>query len=348
MHRGMKAVVQHAFGGPEVLRLVDIAVPALGADDVLVRVHAVSINRTLDLAVREGSYVRRPKLPHILGVDPSGVIEAVGCNVRDRKPGDRVFVNLFIPTDDLSAPLVREVGRVFLLGVDIWGGYAEQVCVPAAVTHPIPDDVSFHDATVIARHSPTALNLIENRGHVAPGSFVLVMGAAGGLGSAAVQIAKLNGARVIAAAGSDDRVAAACALGAEFGVNYRRQDLVAEVLRLTGGQGVDLVCENVGDPLLWRQAFDAMAAGARLVTAGAHAGDEVTLSLRRLYLRRLQIIGDGSQAPDGIERAFKLASEGKIVAQIDRVLPLREAAQAHVLVGQREGVGKILLDPTMG
>jgi len=344
----MKAIVQHAFGAPEVLRYEDVPAPEPGPDDVLVRVHAVSVNRTLDLAVRSGNYVRRPKLPHVLGVDPAGVIEAAGANVRDRKAGDRVFVNLFVPTDDPSAPFVREVGRVHLLGVDIWGGYAELVRVPAGNTHLVPDGLSFRDATVIARHAPTALNLVENRGRVAGGEAVLVMGAAGGLGNACVQVAKLNGATVIAAAGSDERVAAAVALGADHGINYRTQELTAEALRLTSGRGVDLVCENVGDAALWRQAFDAMAVGGRMVTAGAHAGDEVPLSLRRLYLRRLQIIGDGSEAPGGVARAFQLASEGKITAKIDRVLPLREAAQAHELVARRDGIGKVLLDPTMG
>lgn len=347
MTAAMKAIVQHAFGGPEVLKCEDIATPEPGPDDVLLRVHAVSVNRTLDLSVRAGTYVRKPKLPHILGVDPSGVIEAVGRNVATRKVGDRVFVNLFVPTTDPVAPLVREVGRVFLLGVDIWGGYAECVRVPACNTHLVPDGLSFHDATVIARHTPTALNLIENRGKVAAGEWVLVMGAAGGLGSAAVQIARLSGAKVIAAAGADGRVQAARDLGADYGINYRRQDLADEIARLTGGHGVDLVCENVGDPVLWRAAFEAMATGGRMVTAGAHAGDEVALSLRRLYLRRLQIIGDGSEAPGGIARAFELARDGKVVAKIDRVLPLREAAVAHELVAARDTLGKVLLDPTL-
>ena len=343
----MKAIVQHAFGGPEVLKFEDVATPEPGPDDVLVRVRAVSVNRTLDLAVRSGAYVRKPKLPHILGVDPSGTVEAVGRNVTDRKVGDRVFVNLFVPSNDPSAPFVREVGRVFLLGVDVWGGYAEFVRVPAGNTHLVPETLSFHDATVIARHTPTALNLVENRGKVAAGEWVLVMGASGGLGSAAVQIARLNGAKVIAAAGAKDRVEAALALGADFGIDYRKQDLAAEISKLTGGHGVDLVCENVGDPVLWRAAFESMATGGRMVTAGAHAGDEVALSLRKLYLRRLQIIGDGSEAPGGIARAFQLAGEGKVKATVDRVMPLREAAAAHELVAGRETLGKVLLDPTL-
>jgi len=344
----MKAIVQHAFGAPDVLRYEEVADPVCGPNDVLVRVHAVSVNRTLDLAVRAGTYVRRPALPHVLGVDPSGEVIAVGDKVTDRKVGDRVFASLFVPTDDPAAPQIRETGRAYLLGVDIWGGYAEVVRLPRFVTHLIPDGLSYHDATVIARHAPTAFNLVERRGEVKPGQWVLVMGASGGLGSAIVQIAKLNGARVIAAAGADSRVAAALEFGADHGVNYRTQDLGAEIARITDGYGTDLVCENVGDPPLWKAAFWSMATGARMVTAGAHASQEVPLDPRRLYLKRLQIIGDGSEAPGGVARALQFASEGKLKGRIDRVLPLSAAAEAHRLVADREGVGKIILDPTLG
>lgn len=343
----MKAIVQHDYGTPEVLRYDDVPTPTVGPDDVLIAVHAVSVNRTLDLAVRENRYLRKAKLPHILGVDPSGIVVAVGENVATRRPGDRVFVNMFVPTDDPSAIVVPEIGHTHVVGIDIWGGYADYVRVPASVTYPIPAALSFCDATVVARHGPTALNLIEHRGQVKPGEWVLVMGASGGLGSAAVQVAKINGATVIAAAGADDRVAAACRLGADHGINYRSQDLAKEVARLTDGRGVDILCENVGDPTLWEGAFNSLAVRGRMVTAGSHAGDEVKLSLKRLYLRRLQIIGDGSQAPGGLERSFALAAQGKMSALIDRVMPLAEAADAHRIVGGREGIGKIVLDPTL-
>lgn len=343
----MKAIIQHEFGGPEVLRYEEVDALPLGPGDVLLKVHAVSVNRTLDLAVRSGKYVRKAKLPHILGVDPSGIVAAVGSEVANRKSGDRVFANLFVPTADPAAIYMREVGRVFLLGVDIWGGYAEYVRVPAINTYLIPAGVTFQEATVLARHAPTALNLIEIRGGVTPGAWVLVMGAAGGIGTAAVQIAKFNGARVIAAAGGDNRVAAAIALGADFGVNYRTRSLDEEVERITEGRGVDLVCENVGDPELFPRALRSLTLGGKMVTAGAHAGGDVPLDLRRLYMKRIQIIGDGSEAPGGIDRVLKLAAEGKLTAKIDRVMPLREAAEAHRIVAGRNAVGKVLLDPTL-
>ena len=172
----MKAIMMHEFGGPEVLKYEDLPTPEVGPDDVLVKVHAVSVNRTLDLVVRENNYARTPPLPHILGVDPSGVIEAVGANVSERKVGDRVYVSLFVPSDDPDAMNLPGVGSVLFLGVNVWGGYAEYVRVPASIVQPIPDNLDFYDATVVGRHLATAINQVEGIGQVSEGDWVLVMG----------------------------------------------------------------------------------------------------------------------------------------------------------------------------
>lgn len=347
--QAMKAVVMHEFGGPEVLKYEDIGTPEPGPDDVLVEVRAVSINRTLDLIVRENRYVREPPLPHILGADPSGVIVRVGGDVTDRKVGDRVFCSVFIPTDDPAAHVsLPGLGRVNLLGVSTWGGYAQYVKVPARTVVPIPDNVSFHEASVIGRHLATATNQVEAILKVKPGDKVLVMGASGGLGSAAVQVAKWNGAEVIAAAGSGERVAAALGVGADHGINYRRQDLTEEVMRITGGTGVNAVCENVADPELFRKALYAMAHGATLATAGNASGNiEVPLDIRRLYLFQLHIVGDPREQPGGLAKAFARAGEGGVKTVIDSVLPLSQAAEAHRRVAERGAVGKVILDPTL-
>jgi len=341
----MKASVQNEFGGPDVLQIEDLPDPQPGPDDVVIAVQAVSVNRTLDLAVRGGTYLRRPPLPHVLGVDPSGVIVEVGSNVTNRSVGDRVVANPFVPTDDPNAHVSREVGRMHLLGVDIWGGYAELVCIPATNTRLIPEGVSFEQATVIARHGPTALNLIENCGRLAAGETVLVMGASGGIGSMAIQISKLMEANVIAAAGRDSSLEAVVELGADAAINYSKEDITEQVERFTDGKGVDVVCENVGDPKLWPQAFQSLAVGGRLVTAGAHAGGMVQVDLKRLYFRRLQIIGDGSEAPDGFERSLSWASKGKVKGLVDRVMHFDDAPEAHRAVAERSTVGKILLTP---
>src|SRR5262249_9684169 len=205
-----------------------------GPDEVLIRVHAVSVNRTLDLAVRAGTYAFRPPLPHVLGVDPSGVVVAVGAGVREPKVGDRVV------TRQLLRSATATEGPA-ILGVHAWGGYAEHVAVPASATHPIPDGLDFVTATVVARHAPTALSMLRDVARLAPGEWVLVMGASGGLGIAGIQVAKSLGASVIAAAGADERVRAAVEVGADAGINYRAQDLTAEARRITGGRGVDVV-----------------------------------------------------------------------------------------------------------
>ena len=345
----MKAVVMREFGGPEVLKYEDVATPEVGPGDVLVEVRAVSVNRTLDLIVRENKYVRRPALPHILGVDPSGVIVAVGANVTDRKVGDRVYCSVFIPTDDPSAHLTLPgLGKVNFLGVSTWGGYAQFVKVPARTVVSIPSSVAFHDATVIGRHLATATNQVEGICQIQRGQRLLVMGASGGLGSAAIQVAKWNGAEVVAAAGTDERVAAAIRVGADHGINYRTQDLTAEVMRITGGKGVDAVCENVADPDLFRKALYSMTHGATMATAGNASGNiEVPLDIRRLYLYQLRIVGEPREQPGGLAEAFQKAGDGGVKTIIDKVFPLSRAAEGHQRVAGREGVGKVILDPTL-
>lgn len=305
---------------------------------VLIDVRAVSVNRTLDLAVRAGRYAHRPALPHVLGVDPCGVVTAVGEGVRTRKVGDRLATGPIVGTQTDGAPII--------LGVNTWGGYAQYVKIPAQVTHFIPPELDFMTAAVVARHAPLALTQLRDRAKVKPGDWVLVMGAVGGLGSIAVQAAKHLGAHVIAAAGTDARVDAARQLGADAGVNYHAQDLTAEVRRITGGAGVNVVLENEGDPELFPKAFAALTRGGRLVTAGGHAGGIVPLDVKHLYLNRITVIGDPLDTPENFELGLKLAAQGQLKVLIDHVLPLSAAAHAHEMVEARDGIGKVLLDPT--
>ena len=334
----MKAIVIHEFGAPSVMRYQDLPTPEPGPGDVLVEVHAVSVNRTLDLVVRAGRYARRVGLPHVLGVDPSGVVAKVGAGVTERKVGDRVTCMIRI-----SEPTATEPPK--LLGVNVWGGYAEYVKVPAKITRPIPDGVDFATATVVGRHAPIAFHLLRDHARLAAGEWALVMGAAGGLGSAGVQVAKYLGAKAIAAAGADSRVQAALDLGADAGVNYRTQDLTAEVLRITDGRGVNVVFENVGDPELFPKAFATLARYGRLVTAGGHAGGVVPLDVNRLYLNQITVMGATGETPEDMDMALTAAAEGRFKALIECVLPLKEAQRAHALVADRSIIGKVVLDP---
>jgi len=334
----MQAVVIREFGEPEVMRLEEVPIPTPAPGEVLLRVEAVSVNRTLDLAVRAGRYARAVTLPHVLGADPTGTIAALGEGVTSRKVGDRVATSPRIKAATATHGPV-------MLGVQVWGGYAQYVCLPAANTHLIPEGLDFNQATIVARHAPLAFNLLKEKARIVPGEWVLIMGAAGGLGSAGVQVAKHLGAKVIAAAGADERVEAARALGADFGINYRGSDLAEEINRITGGRGVDVVFENVGDADLFPKAFASLARNGRLVTAGAHAGGQVPLDLNRLYLNYITIIGSTAQTDADVDLSLDVAAKGHLDVLIDKVLPLSEAAEAHRLVAGRSGLGKIVLRP---
>jgi len=342
----MRAVVMRTFGPPEVLRVEEVPVPEPGEGEVLVKVHAVSVNRTLDVLVRQDGNNRNITLPAVLGVDPSGVVVAIGKGVRERRVGDRVAtVNLRCGTCRYCLAGEEEDCRIDLhVGITRWGGYAEYVRIAEAATVPLPNDLPFPEATVMLRHFPTAFALAR-RANLRAGEWALVMGAAGALGACCVQVAKLIGARVIAAAGTDDRVQAAVAYGADAGVNYRSQDLAAEVMRMTGGEGADVVFENIADPTLWPRAFNSLGYRGRLVTAGAHGGGRVEIDVRRLYIRRLRIIGGPGNSHGDVERTLEVVSSGQVHAAINRVLPLEAAAEAHRLVENDRLVGKVILQP---
>jgi NADPH:quinone reductase-like Zn-dependent oxidoreductase len=342
----MKAMVFREFGGPEVLRMEEIETPQPKAGEVLVKVHNVSVNVTLDILVRKGLYARKPPLPHVLGCDPTGEVTAVGAGVTKHKLGDRVFVHLSIHSPQTPPGREsRDPAFPQIIGIHRWGGYAEYVAVPAKNAYVLPDNISYRDATVVMRHLPTARHQLFSAARLQKDEWVLVMGATGGLASCVIQVAKRMGAKVIGAAGADDRVKLGLGFGADVGVNYRTQDLTAEVMRITEGKGVQVVAENVGDPQLWPAAFNCLARHGRLVTAGAHAGQFVQLDLRRLYLNSIQIVGDpGCDTPD-IEWAIEAIRDGSIKApKIDRIMPLADAAEAHRLVEQREITGKLLLE----
>jgi NADPH2:quinone reductase len=322
------------------MRVEEVPTPEPGPGEVLIRVHAVSVNRTLDLVVRAGTYARPVTLPLVPGVDPAGVIAKLGPGVTNRNVGDRVVTALRVNREGpFASPR--------LLGVHTWGGYAEYVKAPAENTQLIPDGLDFPTACVVGRHAATAFHLLRDRAKLQEGEWVLVMGAAGGLGSAGVQAAKYLGAKVIAAAGADARVRVGLDLGADAGVNYRSQDLTAEVLRITAERGVNVVFENIGDPDLFPKAFAALSRHGRLVTAGGHGGGIVPLDVNRLYQNHLSIIGATGETPDDVTMSLKAAAEGKFKALIDKVMPLSQAVQAHEWVESRGGLGKIILDPTM-
>ena len=345
----MKAIVLRAFGGPEVLKLEDVPTPKPARSEILIKIHSVSVNRTLDCIVRAGKYPVKIRLPHVLGVDPAGAVAKVGDGVTMFKPGDRVAVISATPCQQCAPCLKGEDFHCIdskRIGVDVWGGCAELIAVPERYAVKLPKEISFAEGTVITRHFSMAFNLLVGKADVRPDERVLVMGAIGALGSSCVQVAKMLGATVIAGAGTHERVELAKSYGADFGINYRRNNLSEEIMRLTDNHGVDVICENISDPTLWPAAFASLAMNGRLVTAGAHGGGTVTLDAKRLYMRRLRIIGaSGTSLPD-VEKALDAARQGKIRAIINRIMPLRDTAEAHRIVEQNQIAGKLILDPT--
>ena len=233
------------------------------------------------------------------------------------------------------------------MGIHRWGGYAEYIVAPAANIRAIPDNISFHEAAVFMRHCPTAIQLLDDKASLKPFETVLVMGAGGGLGSTGVQIAKLMGATVIAGAGADDRVRLARDLGADHGVNYRTQGLVEEVMKITDGRGADVVFENISDPTTWPEAFECLAFAGRLVTAGGHGGDTVPLDAKRLYLRRLKVIGGAGSSRRNVETALEFARTGRLSCAIEKIMKLESLPEAFDLLGNGDVTGKIVIDPSI-
>jgi NADPH:quinone reductase len=345
----MKAMVIHAFGGPEVLTYETLPDPAPRRGEVRIKVHAATVNRVLDVAVRAGKQPQRKAvLPLILGVDCAGIVDAVGAGVARWKIGDRVAAAGTMPLD-LCEETGTYDGPIGMMGIKRPGGFAELVCVPSRAVDALPEGLDFHEAAVALRHVPTAWNLLCNEARLKPGEWVLIMGAAGNLGSIGIQIAKhVIGARVITTAGSDARVQSGLALGADYGINYRTHDIRDEVLRITGGAGVDVLYDNIANPEVLSKAFRAIGFNGRLVTAGAHGGPNVSIDFFHLYDRRITIRGTPGHKDEDVPKCFRAVAEGKIKVTVAKVLPLSRAAEAHRLIEADPGMGKIVLDPTLG
>jgi NADPH2:quinone reductase len=235
-----------------------------------------------------------------------------------------------------------------MMGIRRPGGFAQMVAVPACAVAELPRELDFHHAAVAMRHVPTAWNLLVNVAALKAGETVLVMGAGGNLGSIGIQIAKnVIGAKVIAGAGSDDRAKAGLDLGADHAVNYNTCDLAAEVMKLTQGKGVDVLYDNIANPQVLPAAFLALGLDGRLVTAGAHAGPDVAIDFSHLYHKRITIKGRPGYRPADVPLCFAAVAARKIKPQIERILPLARAAEAHRLIESGEARGKIVLDPTL-
>ncbi|HEU5273764.1 MAG TPA: zinc-binding dehydrogenase [Xanthobacteraceae bacterium] len=346
----MKAIVIHRFGPPEVLSYEEVPDPLPRPGEIRIRIHAATVNRVLDVRMRAGVEGHRGAvLPVIPGVDCAGIVDAVGPGVTRWRVGERVAAAGVMPLDVCTEDAAGYDGPLGMMGIRRPGGFAELVCVPASAGIAVPQALPFHQAAVIMRHAPTAWNLMCNMARLQPHETVLVMGAGGNLGTVGIQIAKnVIGATVIATAGSDGRVQLALDLGADVGVNYNTHDLHAAVMDATKGRGVDVLYDNIANPKVLPRAFKAIGRNGRMVTAGAHGGPEVAIDFHHLYDRRITIVGMPGHRAEDCPTCFAAAAEGKIKAQIEHVMPLSRAADAHRMLESGKAQGKIVLDPTLG
>jgi NADPH:quinone reductase-like Zn-dependent oxidoreductase len=342
----MRAVVLRTHGGPEVLTLEELPEPHAGPGEVRVRVAAVAVNH-LDLWVRKGLPHLKLEYPFRLGADVAGTVDEVGPGVARVAVGDEVVVN-----PGHSCGRCREClsGRdnlcrfYRLMGEDMSGGYCEQITVPAQNVVPKPKSLPFAEAASLPTTFLTAWQMLTRKAPVSPGDDVLVMAAGSGVGVAAVQIAKLHGARVIATASSDDKLARARALGADETINHATQDMVAEVKRLTGKRGVDIVFEHVGAEV-WPKLILSAARNGRIVTCGATSGWDARTDLRHVFFRQLEILGSTMGSKGDLFPILDLVGAGRLKAVVDRSMPLAEAQAAHRLLQDRGVFGKIVLVP---
>jgi NADPH:quinone reductase-like Zn-dependent oxidoreductase len=342
----MKAMRFHEHGGIEVLKYEDAPEPEIQANEVLVKVKACALNH-LDLWLRMGVRAWKLAMPHIVGSDISGEVVEVGALVARFKPGDRVLLSPGISCGQCEAcfkGLDSACRSYTLFGVMVDGGYAEYVRSPEVNAIPIPGDLSYDEAAAVPLVFTTAWHMLFTRAGLKPGEDVLVIGAGSGVGSAAMQIAKLVGARVIATAGTDAKLVKARALGADEVINHTTQSIAEEVRRFTDKRGVDVIVEHVG-AAVWEACFDSLATYGRLVTCGTTSGPEVELNLQALYGRQRTIYGSFMGGKAELMEALKFIARRKLNAVIDSTFPLREAAAAQKKMESRDFFGKILLHP---
>jgi NADPH:quinone reductase-like Zn-dependent oxidoreductase len=342
----VKAILLRGHGGPEAVKVEDLPDPAAGPGEVVVQVKAAALNH-LDIWVRAGWQGLKLTWPHVLGSDVAGVVEAVGPGVRDVKPGDEVVVNPSLGCGRCERCLAGEENlcrRFAILGEHVSGGQAEKLAVAARNVLPKPPNLSFEEAAAVPLTFMTAWHALVARARLRLGETVLVHAAGSGVGVAAVQIAKLHGARVIATAGSDAKLEKARALGADEVVNYETQDFVQEVRRLTAKKGVEVVFEHVGKKT-WEKSILAAGVGGRIVTVGATTGYDPLTDLRHVFFRQLSILGSTMGTAAELVEVLRWVGEGRLRPVVDRVLPLADAVKGQALLSDRAQFGKIVLRP---
>ena len=342
----MKAAYFKEHGGADKILYGDYRDPAAGAGEAVVRVRACALNQ-VDMLLLDGRFPPPQGLPHVNGCEVTGTVEAVGDGVRGVVPGQRVIVfpGLSCGTCEYCLCGERTVCvRYGYVGAHRDGGYAELVAVPAANLLPLPEAISFEAGAAIPLAMLTSWHALVAKAQLRPGQTVLVQAAGSGVGSAAIQIARLIGARVMTTVGADDKIEFARSLGAEQVVNYRTHDFVEAARTWTGKRGVDVVVEHIGGETFERSTYVLTRLGT-LVSIGSHDTHWGRVDLRHVYSKNLRIVGTNLGSIVELRTILGLVVAGRLRPVVDRVLPLSDARAAVQHVLDRKNMGKVLLVP---
>ena len=344
----MKAVRFHKFGDAGVLTTEEAPKPVIDANEVLIHLKAAALNH-LDLWVRSGDREKNIPLPHIPGSDGSGTVAEIGNSVKNFKPGDNVLISPGISCGHCSYCLGGQDNlcrQYHVLGTLEDGTYAEYVKVPAINVIPVPPNLDIIQAAAVPLVFLTAWHMLVTLAKLKIGETVLIHGAGSGVGSAAIQIAKLTGAQVITTAGSGEKLKKAKLLGVDEIINYKEKNFAEEVKRITGKRGVDVVFEHIGGDV-FEKSITSLAKGGRLVTCGATSSYTGSIDLRYVYAKHLTIFGSFMGTKHELLEVLCFFSDGagnrKLIPVIDTILPLEKASEAHRRIEARSNFGKILL-----
>lgn len=342
----MKAVQLIAHGIPGKFELRDLPDPQPAAGEVVVQVQACGLNH-IDLWLEEGGLPMPLALPRTSGSEIAGRIVAVAADVSEWKADDRAAVqsNLFCGQCQYCRRKEESMClKNVILGVGHDGGFAEKVLVPSRAIVRLPDNVNFATSAALTLAGSTAMHMLTTRAQVREGDWVLVIAGASGVGSAAIQIARQLGARVISTGSTESKRALARQLGAEVALDLAKDSWPAEVRAITGKRGVDLVIEHVGGEVL-QQVFNCLARGGTVVTCGATAGREMQMDLWPFFVKQQRLIGSYGRDSADFKATLEWAAAGKLKPVIDSTFPLGETPAAFARLRSREALGKVLVEP---
>ncbi len=339
----MRTIKYYEAGGLEKLKLEEIPAPEPAPGEVLLRVKVAGLNR-LDLELLQGLIPQAKAFPHTPGLEAAGEIARLGENVTGFELGQQVVISPYLLSEEPAFASDEEAARMAgqVVGIHHNGTLSEYIVVPAKQLVPMPENLSFEEAVAQSVAATTAWHALVGRVGMRPGEWALVQSAGSGVGSAAIQVAKLWGAQVIATAGTAAQLEKAEEIGADYTINYLEQDVLTEVLKLTNNRGVDVVVEQ-GEQETWEISLRAMARNARLVICGTTSGIEAKLDLRLLSSRQLMLIGSYGGSIEEMQEVLRLTEQGRLQAVIDSTYAIDNFQAAFARLEHREHFGKVLL-----